>query len=801
MISSAYRALLTEPSPAQGPHENQKQLVEATANKKTQSKPLALQQYERVSSAVRGSQLRTQTPTQTQHMNHRLVQTHQSGLPYYGEHEPQLQISHVSKHQEYDLNVLQMQQSKLQWQQQHNLEKLAQLECSLQQEQRQGGWRRDHRNKNQIQQQSHNEQSNPHQQRQHQQPTGEEPTMSDVGTVKQRRNRKRKEQQDQKSFEEQKYVPNPQNHPQQFLKPQQQQFSRVQYHQKPLELPLQHREQQQQHQAAALKTENRRKKQQIMENRRMEQQQAAAFKSEYVRQDTEKGNKQQIENRQQKNQNIHGLQKGERGQPQSASAHNLEHTRTASARSSTNLKSSSLHNHQDHSPQAESVNASEHQQSTGHTEMNKSKNRNRRNQIRKEIDIQTQNISINDAESDNLRLTLALDRVSLNTPDVFLDEYNSDLNAQIGQDGWEMASQNIPPPFRLLWAGSKANFGVRKGKVFFEVKIMQNLPWECISGCVERNAVRIGWSNESSLLALGEEPISFGFQTSRKFYVNNIYRDYGQDFNVNDVIGALLDLDSKPATISFMKNGTFLGIADSFSPICAGLDQKVVMYPHVFVKNCKIVINFGQYKSWFSPPQGFQYIGHLPLADKVASLQPPKDYRQCQVIMIIGLPGCGKTTWARKQQKENPEKRYNILGTDLLIERMGFPEMTRYSDRFNKLYRSAEACFKTLMHVAATKRRNYILDQTNVFSSAQEKKMARFEKFFRIAAVIQPNNQELERRSKERAEEQCVPPWVVREMKANYSLPTETVFDVVNFIELGRKKAQRLVAEYNRCRR
>jgi GTPase SAR1 family protein len=38
--------------------------------------------------------------------------------------------------------------------------------------------------------------------------------------------------------------------------------------------------------------------------------------------------------------------------------------------------------------------------------------------------------------------------------------------------------------------------------------------------------------------------------------------------------------------------------------------------------------------------------------------------------MMIGLPGAGKTFWAEKYAKENPDKNYNILGTNNLIEKM-----------------------------------------------------------------------------------------------------------------------------------
>ena len=40
------------------------------------------------------------------------------------------------------------------------------------------------------------------------------------------------------------------------------------------------------------------------------------------------------------------------------------------------------------------------------------------------------------------------------------------------------------------------------------------------------------------------------------------------------------------------------------------------------------------------------------------------------MIMLIGLPASGKTTWANKHAEENPEKRYNIIGTSILLDRM-----------------------------------------------------------------------------------------------------------------------------------
>lgn len=38
--------------------------------------------------------------------------------------------------------------------------------------------------------------------------------------------------------------------------------------------------------------------------------------------------------------------------------------------------------------------------------------------------------------------------------------------------------------------------------------------------------------------------------------------------------------------------------------------------------------------------------------------------------MMVGLPACGKTTWAVKYAQSHPEKKYNILGTNAIMDKM-----------------------------------------------------------------------------------------------------------------------------------
>ncbi len=38
--------------------------------------------------------------------------------------------------------------------------------------------------------------------------------------------------------------------------------------------------------------------------------------------------------------------------------------------------------------------------------------------------------------------------------------------------------------------------------------------------------------------------------------------------------------------------------------------------------------------------------------------------------MMCGLPGAGKTYWVGKHVAGHPEKRYNVLGTNNIIDKM-----------------------------------------------------------------------------------------------------------------------------------
>ena len=43
---------------------------------------------------------------------------------------------------------------------------------------------------------------------------------------------------------------------------------------------------------------------------------------------------------------------------------------------------------------------------------------------------------------------------------------------------------------------------------------------------------------------------------------------------------------------------------------------------------------------------------------------------ECEVIMMVGLPGCGKTFWINRHLSRNPDKDVRVIGPYQILERM-----------------------------------------------------------------------------------------------------------------------------------
>ncbi|KAF6077697.1 heterogeneous nuclear ribonucleoprotein U like 1 [Phyllostomus discolor] len=385
---------------------------------------------------------------------------------------------------------------------------------------------------------------------------------------------------------------------------------------------------------------------------------------------------------------------------------------------------------------------------------------------------------------------------------VAIDTYNCDLHFKVARDrssGYPLTIEG----FAYLWSGARASYGVRRGRVCFEMKINEEISVKHLPSTEpDPHVVRIGWSLDSCSTQLGEEPFSYGYGGTGKKSTNSRFENYGDKFAENDVIGCFADFEcGNDVELSFTKNGKWMGIAFRIQKEALGGQA---LYPHVLVKNCAVEFNFGQRaEPYCSVLPGFTFIQHLPLSERIRGTVGPKTKAECEILMMVGLPAAGKTTWAIKHAASNPSKKYNILGTNAIMDKMrvmGLRRQRNYAGRWDVLIQQATQCLNRLIQIAARKKRNYILDQTNVYGSAQRRKMRPFEGFQRKAIVICPTDEDLKDRTIKRTDEEGkdVPDHAVLEMKANFTLPDVGDFlDEVLFIELQRDEADKLVRQYN----
>ncbi len=266
-------------------------------------------------------------------------------------------------------------------------------------------------------------------------------------------------------------------------------------------------------------------------------------------------------------------------------------------------------------------------------------------------------------------------------PDNFtcLDWYNSDLNLKIATEDVNTAQPFIRDGWGYCYAGARATHGVTAGKVWYEVKYVDNMDVK-----VEKETttydLRVGWSCNNSSMMLGESEESWCYSSSEgKMAHGGQFEEYGEKFTKDDVIGAYLEIGDEEVSMTFSKNGEDLG--DAYQIPKAEWNGQA-LFPHILTRNVKFQVNFGVVKdgeelkdadNWKDPiSEGNVKVGKVE--NKVAGTPRIKTKEECELIMMVGLPGCGKTTWVCKHVEENPDKHYNIISTTEMFKKMTVPK-------------------------------------------------------------------------------------------------------------------------------
>ncbi|KFG42411.1 SPRY domain-containing protein [Toxoplasma gondii GAB2-2007-GAL-DOM2] len=203
-----------------------------------------------------------------------------------------------------------------------------------------------------------------------------------------------------------------------------------------------------------------------------------------------------------------------------------------------------------------------------------------------------------------------------------------------------------------------------------------------------------------------ESSDSWGYGGTAKKSFSRKFENYGETYGVGDVIGTIIDLDD--LRLSFTKNGKFLGVAYDLPPRV----RDSGLFPHFCLKNVDIQVNFNAASAWFPPPNSkIQFLGDVPeklssrqfsrrqlaclpasvrvsvssfLQDLMANLvEHPASPKDCEFIMMVGVPACGKTFWAEQHCRANPRKSFVLLGTNAVIDQMRVMGVKRQNAKCN----------------------------------------------------------------------------------------------------------------------
>ncbi|XP_051277086.1 heterogeneous nuclear ribonucleoprotein U-like protein 2 [Dicentrarchus labrax] len=375
---------------------------------------------------------------------------------------------------------------------------------------------------------------------------------------------------------------------------------------------------------------------------------------------------------------------------------------------------------------------------------------------------------------------------------VRINPYDSHLHFEVAPD-CACGQPRFWARFPSLWSGCRLTHGVLQGCVGFEVRLERKLLTTQLEETRDMDpyGLRVGWSLANSSLLLGEDELSFAFDGRGKKVSGGKEEEFGEPFSEGDIIGCYASFSTDSAVeLSFHKNGRFMGVA-----FFLGACVPQALFPHVLCKSCSVRFHLDPTAPpWYPGPPGFTPLAALSAGQRVRATLGPSSRSQCEVLLMVGLPGSGKSNWARTHMKQHPEKQYRLLGTEELLACM-----ISGGQRDSRLQQASQ-CLTDLIKMAAQTHGNYILDQCNILFSARRYKLQLFTGFRRKVVVVFPSADEWKRRRSlhQTSDGEQIPETALLKLQVSCSLPEQQsdLLEELQYVGLPQDQVQTLLQEY-----
>jgi len=154
-------------------------------------------------------------------------------------------------------------------------------------------------------------------------------------------------------------------------------------------------------------------------------------------------------------------------------------------------------------------------------------------------------------------------------------------------------------------------------------------------------------------------------------------------------------------------------------------------------------------------------------------------------VMLMGLPGSGKSRLASNVQKKWTDRHYHIVSTDDIFIELGRNHGWDYNTSFNRIpFRVVEDMFYERYWEYIADRKNIIIDQTNITYKGRRKKLNYLTPdYIRLGIYVDTPLDEIRKRLTLRYNEtgKEIPEDNIQRMLSQFQMPTLDEFDYLFF--------------------